>query len=144
MNFEQVLQTVFQHQIFKAVLSMIAANILVGILASIKTGTFHVDQTVDFLRTMVIPYVGGGLLFQLMLWGVAADFLPTQVAEVSGTVVWGGIVLALVWRFIRHLKAVWPEMPINIEPAVNQDTATTAVLTGTGDGGSSRAPTVQQ
>lgn len=144
MNFESVLVTVFGHPIFRAVLTLLALNILVGIFASLKTGTFHVDQIVDFLRTMVIPYVGGGLLFQLMLWGVAGDFLPPEVSQISGSVLWGGIVLALSWRFLRHLKALWPEMPLPIEPAVNQDTATTAVLTGTGDGGVSRAPSVQQ
>jgi hypothetical protein len=129
MTFEQVMTTLFSHPVFKAVLTLIVLNILVGLLASAKNGVFHVDQITDFLRTMVIPYVGGGLLFQLMLWGVSSDFMPSALAQISGTVIWTAIVVALLWRFLRHLKALWPELPLTIEPAVNQDTSSTSILT---------------
>jgi hypothetical protein len=142
LSFEQVFLTIFQHPVFKAVFVLVVANTFIGILASVRTGTFHMDQVAEFYTTMVIPYIGGGALLQLVLWGVAGDFLPVDLAALTGTAGWGTIIMMLVWRFLRHLKALAPQLPLPIEPAVNQDTSTTAVLTVTGDGGRDRSPII--
>jgi hypothetical protein len=134
MNFEEVIRTVFTHPFFIAVLVLIAVNTFIGVAASVKTGTFRWDQITEFFRTMVIPLVGGGLMLQLVFWGVADVFLPEQLAQMGGTGVWTIVIGSLLWRFLRHLKVLAPQLvPFDIDPAVNQDTATTSILTtGTG------------
>lgn len=128
MDFLSVAVTILGHPIVKAVLALIVANIFAGLISDIRNGVLRWDQQADFLKTMVIPYVGGGMLVQLVLWAVAADWLPQMWAEVTGTGVWLVIILMLLARFGRLLKGIAPNLPIPLDPAISTDTTTTQRL----------------
>lgn len=128
MDFASVFTTIFTHPLVKLILALIVGNFILGVIVDIKVGVFHWDQQADFLKTMVLPLVGGCGVLQMVLWAGATDYLPVGWAEISGTAAWGIVVVALLARLGRLLKTLVPGLPIPGDPAISTDTSTTARL----------------
>lgn len=110
----------------RAVLGLLAANVVVGIAVSIMNGSFRLGETADFLRTRAIPYILGGMTVQIVLLTVPPQY--SGLASGTGTAVWGLVILTL----LGHILGSLAEIGIRIVPAtpIAQTTAGTATSAG--------------
>lgn len=100
----QLLQEIFNNDQVKAILFLVAANVIAGVAASLATKTFRLWALADFTTTRLIPY----------LLGYASVRLVTAVMpewQSYGDAVWALIVAALVGHIVASLQAFGLQPP---------------------------------
>lgn len=88
-----------------ALLVLTLINLVAGILAAFAKGEFRWALLADFLRTVVIPKVGGWLLCEAMRWTIDPEALPTGYAfllTLAGTAYFTAVV-SIAAKVIEHL-----------------------------------------
>jgi len=87
--------------------SMIAANVILGVAVSLWKKEFRLKAVADFLVTRVLPYVLG--YFAVVIIAIVE---PTW--EIAVTIVWGIIILALTGAILAKLKEMGIHLPESI------------------------------
>lgn len=88
---------------------LIVVDLVVGIIAALRTGVFDPRSVGQFYRTNVVPYILGYLLvYVISLWGIGA-LLGSVWGEVAATVGSGPAVINLSTSIIRNLAKTRPE-----------------------------------
>lgn len=87
--------------------SMITANLILGVAVSLWKGEFRLKAVADFLVTRVLPYI-------LSYFAVVIVALVEPAWEVAVTIVWGIIILALTGAILANLKEMGIHLPKSI------------------------------
>lgn len=86
--------------------ALIAADVIIGIIAALRSGQFSFQQVANFYRTNVVPFILGYMLvYAITVLGVAS-LLGSIWGEIAATVGAGPAVLNLVTSIARNLVAI--------------------------------------
>jgi uncharacterized membrane-anchored protein len=88
----------------KYIVYTVAANVILAVAASIKTGTFRLGYLANFVKSKLLPY----------LLGFMAALLVAQVqTNLSSlpTAIWAAIELALIGDILSALKEIGLPVP---------------------------------
>lgn len=85
-------------------LSMIAANVLIGIAASIYTGEFRLSAVADFMMKRVLPYI-------VAYFGVVVVAVVQSEWKALVTTIWAVLIAALVGHIAKNLKDMGVLLP---------------------------------
>lgn len=101
-----------------ALLVLVLVNLVAGVLSAIKDGEFRWAQLADFLRTVVVPRLGGWMLCELMRVTIEPESLPAGYAfltALAGTAYIAAVV-SIAARVVEHLGelGVIPEQYLEI------------------------------
>ncbi len=99
----------FGHPIVRAVLGLLAANVLVGIAASLYTRSFRLGAVGDWLLTRAIPYLLGAATVQLVLLAVPQEW--SGIGQAAATAVWLFVCAALVGKVLDMLRELGIPIP---------------------------------
>lgn len=93
----ELIKSIYATDQVKYLLILIVANLVLGTLASLRSGDFRLTKLADWLWNRVIPMVVG--------WSVVA-FVATANADMGGVrdVVWITLTAALVGYILANLK----------------------------------------
>jgi hypothetical protein len=119
-----VLVAVYAHPIVRAVLGLLAANIIAGLAAAFKSGDFHLAVLGDWLLTRAIPYLLGAGAVQVVLLTVPPEW--GGITQVAATGVWLFVVASLLGHILDALRDLG--LPI---PAMLGDKPKAEVTSGT-------------
>jgi hypothetical protein len=100
----QLLQAILANDQVRLILILVAADVLLGISASIKTKSFQLCRLGDFLGNKIIPYLLGYAAVRAVVT-VMPDW------ESYGTGVWLIIVVALLGDVAGNLDAIGFPLP---------------------------------
>lgn len=84
--------------------SLIAANLILGLAVSIYTKTFRLKAVADFLISRVLPYI-------LSYFAVVVVAIVEPAWQIAVTVVWGAVILALIGAILTNLKEMGVSLP---------------------------------
>jgi len=84
--------------------SMIVANLILGLAVSIYSKTFRLGAVADFMMTRVLPYI-------LAYFAVVILAMVVPEWKTAVPVVWGIIVLALTSKILAKLKEMGIKIP---------------------------------
>lgn len=87
--------------------SMIIANLILGIAVSLWKGEFRLKAIADFLLTRILPYI-------LSYFAVVIVAIVEPTWKVAVTIVWGIIILALTGAILAKLKEMGIHLPESI------------------------------
>ncbi len=87
--------------------SMITANLILGVAVSLWKKKFRLKAIADFLVTRVLPYV-------LSYFAVVIVAIVEPAWEAAVTIVWGIIILALTGAILAKLKEMGIHLPESI------------------------------
>lgn len=89
---------------------LIVVDLVVGIIAALRTGTFDPRAVGAFYRTNVVPFILGYLLvYTVSLWGIGTLIGPVW-GEVTATVGSGPAILNLGTSIVRNLARIRPQV----------------------------------
>src|SRR5438132_7052340 len=114
----------FSNPLVRAVLGLLAANILAGVAAALYTRTFRVAALGDWLATRAVPYLLGAATMQLVLLTLPPEWSGVSAAAASA--VWLFVCAALVGHVLDALRDMG--LPV---PAVLGDLPKVVVATRT-------------
>ncbi len=95
----------------RALFAFIIADIVTGVIASLRTNTFDMRRLAGFYRSSVLPYIlGYFLIYLLTLFGMG-ELLGPVMSEIAATVGVGPAVLTLVASIAINLAVIRTTVP---------------------------------
>lgn len=98
-----LVRVIYSNPLVKAVLGLMAANILLGIAVAFQKKEFALAELGDWLLTRAIPYLLGAGAVQLVVLTVPGEYLAGLSPAIS-TAVWGFCIAALMGHIFGDLK----------------------------------------
>lgn len=105
----EFLQVLVGHPLFKGVLILLVANVLSGIVAGLYTKNLHMAELGDWLMSRAIPYIGGGLVMQMVVIALPEEY--SGISAVAGTAVWSFVIVSLVGKIFDNLRVIGLPIP---------------------------------
>lgn len=111
----------------RSIFGAIFADVLTGVIAALRVGTFDAQRLAKFYASNVLPFVLGFAL----LWSVAAfglsDFLPAALGDAASSLGYAAIMSALGASIIDNVRRAQagasppdPDALVNREPVAPQ------------------------
>jgi len=100
----RVIHAVFGNDQVRLILALIGADVLLGVAASIRAGSFQLSRLGSFLGTKVVPYLLGYGAVRLV-----AEVMPEW--QPYSTAVWLVVVAALVGDLTANLQQLGLPVP---------------------------------
>lgn len=95
----------------KTLIGLIVLDLVLGVAAALRTGTFEFGKLGNFYKTNVIPYVLGYLAFYVVVSYVipveALGDLGEPINEAAVTLAWATLVGSLVSSIAKNFTALY-------------------------------------
>lgn len=104
-----LVQTIFSHMLVKAVVGLMAGNVLIGIAKALYLRDFRLGDLGDWLLSRAIPYLLGAGSVQLVLMTTPQEW--SGVAQGAGTAVWLFVCASLVGKILGSLADMGMPVP---------------------------------
>lgn len=123
MNTLDLAQAIYDHVLVRAILGLIAANVIAGIAASFYTRQFRLGSVADWLLTRAVPYLLGAGTIQLVLLTVPPEW--SGITEKFSSGVWLFAIAALVGHILGTLRDIGLPVPPAIADKPKPETTAT-------------------
>lgn len=112
LTFGDVLLEFFRQDQTRTILAAIIADVITGVIAALRVGTFDGQRLAGFLRTNVIPYVFGYMLFWFLSFYGLIDVLPaaavTGIASLGFSAVMATLAMSIADNLARARAGTTP------------------------------------
>lgn len=108
-SFGSIVMAIYGNVLVKAILGLLAANLISGLALAIKRGEFRLGAAADVMAPTCY-YLIGGATVQIVALTVPSEWGGVGEAVASGT--WALIGLAIVGKVLANVRALGIEVPV--------------------------------
>lgn len=106
-TFGDVLRVFAKEPQTKMIVTAILIDVVTGIIAALRVGTFDGQRTAAFMATNVLPYVLGYMLFWFLSYFGLADLVPIEIAGTIANFGFGAVMTSLTKSIIDNLTRAY-------------------------------------